>query len=151
MTQYRDNLRQMHRSGTITTKMREDAQRFYEACEGKETWPARAIMALGGFTSPGGSCLWHVVVQGVPLYLWAAKTGLANQSSAAGVLICVLGALPTITTMVGDGSSYTYIYGQKVNVSTYNIVQDEPPIYLMVSQVVENVELTDFVHEVGER
>jgi hypothetical protein len=51
--------------------------------------------------------------------------------------------------MVGDGSSY--IYGQKVNVSTYNIVQDEPPIYLMVSQVVENVELTDFVHEVGER
>jgi hypothetical protein len=149
MTQYRDNLRQMHRSGTITTKMWEDAQRFYEACEGKETWPARAIMALGGFTSPGGSCLWHVVVQGVPLYLWAAKTGLANQSSAAGVLICVLGALPTITTMVGDGSSY--IYGQKVNVSTYNIVQDEPPIYLMVSQVVENVELTDFVHEVGER
>jgi len=112
MTQYRDNLRQMHRSGTITTKMREDAQRFYEACEGKETWPARAIMALGGFTSPGGSCLWHVVVQGVPLYLWAAKTGLANQSSAAGVLICVLGALPTITTMVGDGSSY--IYGQRL-------------------------------------
>jgi hypothetical protein len=137
MTQYRDNLRQMHRSGTITTKMWEDAQRFYEACEGKETWPARAIMALGGFTSPGGSCLWHVVVQGVPLYLWAAETGLANQSSAAGVLICVLGALPTITSMVGDGA--------------YNIVQDEPPIYLMVSQVVENVELTDFVHEVGER
>jgi len=93
--------------------------------------------------------LWHVVVQGVPLYLWAAKTGLANQSSAAGVLICVLGALPTINSMVGNGSSY--IYGQKVNVSAYNIVQDEPPIYLMVSQVVENVELTDFVHEVGER
>jgi len=109
MTQYRDNLRQMHRSGTITTKMWEDAQRFYEACEGKETWPARAIMALGGFTSPGGSCLWHVVVQGVPLYLWAAETGLANQSSAAGVLICVLGALPTINSMVGDGISYIMV------------------------------------------
>jgi hypothetical protein len=149
MTWYRDNLRQMHRSGTITTEMWEDAQRFYEACEGKETWPARAIMALGGFTSPGGSCLWHVVVQGMPLYLWAAETGLANQSSAAGVLICALAALPTISGMVGGG--HRYIYGQKVNVTTSNIGPDEPPIYLMVSQVVEKVELTDFVHEVGER
>jgi hypothetical protein len=107
MTWYRDNLRQMHRSGTITTEMWEDAQRFYEACEGKETWPARAIMALGGFTSPGGSCLWHVVVQGIPLYLWAAETGLANQSSAAGVLICALAALPTISGMVGGGATST--------------------------------------------
>jgi hypothetical protein len=57
----------------------------------------RTVCALGGLSSPGGSCLWHVVGWECSLKDWAFGQGWAgrrvSQESASGILIAVLGAL----------------------------------------------------------
>jgi hypothetical protein len=57
----------------------------------------RAVQAVGGFGSPAGSCLWHVVGWERPLKEWALGQGWSgrrvSQESAAGILIAALGAL----------------------------------------------------------
>ncbi len=57
----------------------------------------RAILALGGLGSPGGSCLWHVVGLERSLKQWALETGWSgrrvSQDAASGILIAALGAL----------------------------------------------------------
>jgi hypothetical protein len=55
------------------------------------------VRAVGGVSSPGGSCLWHVVGWERSLKDWALDQGWSgrrvSQESAAGILIAVLGAL----------------------------------------------------------
>jgi hypothetical protein len=57
------------------------------------------IGAVGGLSSPGGSCLWHVVGWECSLKDWAFGQGWAgrriSQESASGILIAALGALDT--------------------------------------------------------
>src|SRR5271169_5557692 len=57
----------------------------------------RAVLAVGGMGSPGGSCLWHVVGCGRSLNEWALEQGwsgrLVSQEAASGILIAALGAL----------------------------------------------------------
>ena len=56
-----------------------------------------ALDALGGMSSPGGSCVWHVVGLGYSLRQWATQRGwggkLMYASQAPGVLISALGML----------------------------------------------------------
>jgi len=113
------SLVRLRRSGAITPEMWEAASRFHDACEGKETWPARAIMALGGFNSPGGSCLWHVLVRGMPIQRWAREvgccTGMVKENHAVGILISALGSLYTICSMVGGSRSYIALRNEALN------------------------------------
>jgi hypothetical protein len=57
----------------------------------------RAILAVGGPGSPGGSCLWHVVGWERSLKEWALDQGWSgrrvSQETASGILIAALGAL----------------------------------------------------------
>jgi len=57
----------------------------------------RAITAVGGVGSPGGSCLWHVVGWETSLKEWALGQGWngrrVSQEAASGILIAALGAL----------------------------------------------------------
>jgi hypothetical protein len=57
----------------------------------------RAIRAVGGIGSPGGSCLWHVVGWERSLKEWALEQGWngrrVSQEAASGILIAALGAL----------------------------------------------------------
>ena len=57
----------------------------------------RAILAVGGIGSPGGSCLWHVVGWQCSLKEWALEQGWngrrVSQEAASGILIAALGAL----------------------------------------------------------
>lgn len=57
----------------------------------------RAILAVGGLGSPGGSCLWHVVGWERSLKEWALEQGWSgrrvSQEAASGILIAALGAL----------------------------------------------------------
>jgi Domain of unknown function (DUF6456) len=57
----------------------------------------RAIAAVGGPRSPGGSCLWHVVGWEQSLKQWALEQGWngrrISQEAASGILIAALGAL----------------------------------------------------------
>jgi len=59
----------------------------------------RAIMAVGGPASPGGSCLWHVVGWERSLKEWALEQGWngrrVSQEAASGILAAALGALET--------------------------------------------------------
>lgn len=59
----------------------------------------RAIRAVGGIASPGGSCLWHVVGWERSLKEWAQEQGWAgrrvSQEAASGILVATLGALET--------------------------------------------------------
>jgi hypothetical protein len=59
----------------------------------------RAIVAVGGPSSPGGSCLWHVVGWECSLKEWAFSQGWngrrVSQEAASGILIAALGALET--------------------------------------------------------
>jgi len=59
----------------------------------------RAIVAVGGPSSPGGSCLWHVVGWERSLKEWASSQGWngrrVSQEAASGILIAALGALET--------------------------------------------------------
>ncbi len=58
---------------------------------------ARALGALGGVGSPGGSCVWHVVGLGHSLRDWALQQGWSGRpmhgSLATGVLVAALGVL----------------------------------------------------------
>lgn len=57
----------------------------------------RAIGAVGGPRSPGGSCLWHVVGWERSIKEWALDQGWngrrVSQEAASGILIAALGAL----------------------------------------------------------
>jgi hypothetical protein len=57
----------------------------------------RAILAIGGLGSAGGSCLWHVVGWERSLKEWALEQGWSgrrvSQEAASGILIAALGAL----------------------------------------------------------
>lgn len=57
----------------------------------------RAIVALGGLRSPGGSCVWHVVGWERSIKEWALEQGWngkrVSQEAASGILIAALGAL----------------------------------------------------------
>ncbi len=57
----------------------------------------RAVLAVGGPASPGGSCLWHVVGWERSLKEWALEQGWSgrrvSQEAASGILIAALGAL----------------------------------------------------------
>lgn len=57
----------------------------------------RAIQAVGGIASPGGSCLWHVVGWERSLKEWALEQGWSgrrvSQEAASGILVATLGAL----------------------------------------------------------
>jgi hypothetical protein len=59
----------------------------------------RAIVAVGGPASPGGSCLWHVVGWERSLKEWALEQGWngrrISQEAASGILVATLGALET--------------------------------------------------------
>jgi hypothetical protein len=59
----------------------------------------RAVVAVGGPGSPGGSCLWHVVGWERSLKEWALEQGWngrrVSQETASGILIGALGALET--------------------------------------------------------
>jgi hypothetical protein len=69
------------------------AQRIETARE--EVW--RALLAVGGPSSPGGSCLWHVVGWEQSIKDWALGQGWngrrISQETAAGILVATLGAL----------------------------------------------------------
>ena len=56
-----------------------------------------ALTVLGGRTSPGGSCVWHVVGLQLSLREWAMQRGWNNRpirpSEASGILISALGML----------------------------------------------------------
>jgi len=56
-----------------------------------------AILAVGGFDSAGGSCLWHVIGWERSLKEWALEQGWSgrkvSQEAASGILIAALGAL----------------------------------------------------------
>ena len=58
---------------------------------------ARALGTLGGISSPGGSCVWHVVGLGYSLREWAMQQGWSSQpmygNQATGVLVTALGVL----------------------------------------------------------
>jgi hypothetical protein len=57
----------------------------------------RALAALGGIGSPGGSCLWHTLGCGCSIREWALRRGWSGQplrqELARGILIAALGAL----------------------------------------------------------
>jgi hypothetical protein len=57
----------------------------------------RAILAVGGLNSAGGSCLWHVLGWERSLKEWALEQGWSgrrvSQEAASGVLIAALGTL----------------------------------------------------------
>jgi uncharacterized protein DUF6456 len=57
----------------------------------------RAVLAVGGLGSPGGSCLWHVVGWERSLKEWSVEQGWSgrrvSQEAASGILIAALGAL----------------------------------------------------------
>jgi hypothetical protein len=61
----------------------------------EKTW--RAIIAVGGLTSPGGSCVWHVLGWEQSLKDWATQQALGgralNPHLASGVLVTCLGVL----------------------------------------------------------
>jgi hypothetical protein len=57
----------------------------------------RAIAAVGGPRSPGGSCLWHVVGWEHSIKEWAIEQGWngrrVSQEAASGILVSALGTL----------------------------------------------------------
>jgi hypothetical protein len=57
----------------------------------------RALLAVGGPSSAGGSCLWHVLGWERSLKEWAVEQGWSgrrvSQETASGILIAALGAL----------------------------------------------------------
>jgi hypothetical protein len=61
----------------------------------EDVW--RAIVALGGPGSPGGSCVWHVVGWERSIKEWAVEQGWngrrISQEAASGILVAALGAL----------------------------------------------------------
>ena len=78
----------------------------------------KAMQALGGIGSPGGSCLWHVLGCGCSIREWAIRRGWSGQpirqEQAAGILIAALGVLacqtrqsptPRVPEPIGRGAA----------------------------------------------
>jgi hypothetical protein len=57
----------------------------------------RALTALGGISSPAGSCVWHVVGLQSSIREWAMRQGWSgrtlDQKEAKGILVAALGML----------------------------------------------------------
>jgi hypothetical protein len=121
-----DTLGQMLRAGTITPEMHDAAKDFQAAFIIANLDPIRALpllrvpgngrepelnerqldarrrvhaalQALGGISSPAGSCLWHIVGCGCSIREWAIRQGWCgqqvDQKEAKGILIAALGML----------------------------------------------------------
>lgn len=83
------------RSGSARSRPADDQRSGRIEAARDRVW--RAILAVGGLGSPGGSCLWHVVGWERSLKEWAAGQGWSgrrvSQEAASGILIAALGAL----------------------------------------------------------
>jgi hypothetical protein len=121
-----DTLGKMLRSGTITQEMHDAAKDFQAAFIIAKLDPLRALPilrvpgtgrepdlserqlharrqvhqamgALGGLSSPAGSCMWHVVGLQRSVREWAMRQGwggrLVEQKEAKGILVAALGML----------------------------------------------------------
>jgi hypothetical protein len=121
-----DTLGKMLRSGTITPEMHDAAHDFQAAFIIAQLDPLRALpilrvpgtgrepelnerqldarrrvhealQALGGLSSPAGSCVWHVVGLQRSVREWAIRQGWGGRpvdhKAAAGILIAALGVL----------------------------------------------------------
>jgi hypothetical protein len=57
----------------------------------------KALEALGGISSPAGSCIWHVVGMQQSVREWATRQGWSGrpvrQEQAQGILVAALGVL----------------------------------------------------------
>ncbi len=77
-------------SGSLRSEM---SYRVHGARE--SVW--RAVLKLGGFGSPGASCVWHVLGWGMSLKEWATEQGWRGKrvstDAAPMVLITALGVL----------------------------------------------------------
>jgi hypothetical protein len=121
-----DTLGKMLRAGTITSEMHDAAKDFQAAFIIAQLDPLRALPilrvpgtgreldlndrqlqarrrvhkaleALGGLSSPGGSCVWHVVGLQRSVREWAMRQGWGGrpvrQEQAQGILVAALGML----------------------------------------------------------
>jgi hypothetical protein len=121
-----DTLGKMLRAGTITTEMHDAAKDFETAFIVANLDPIRAVpilrvpgtgrepdlngrqldarrrvhtalQALGGISSPAGSCVWHVVGLQRSVREWAMREGWrgrpVRQEQAQGILVAALGML----------------------------------------------------------
>jgi hypothetical protein len=121
-----DSVGKMLRSGTISPEMHDAARDFQAAFVIAQFDPLRAIpimrvpgtarepelnerqldarrrvrevlQALGGFSSPAGSCVWHVVGLQRSVREWAIRQGWGGrpveQKEARGILVAALGML----------------------------------------------------------
>jgi hypothetical protein len=121
-----DTLTKMLRAGTITQEMHDAARAFQAAFTIANLDPIRALPilrvpgtgrdpnfserqlhardrvhkaleALGGISSPAGSCVWHVVGLQRSVREWAMRQGWGgrsvDQKEAKGILIAALGML----------------------------------------------------------
>jgi hypothetical protein len=121
-----DSLGKMLRSGTITQEMHDAARDFQASFTIASFDPLRALailrvpgtgrepelnerqldarrrvhkamQALGGISSPAGSCVWHVVGLQRSVREWALRMGwggrLVRQEQAQGILVAALGVL----------------------------------------------------------
>jgi hypothetical protein len=124
-----DSLGRMLRSGTITPEMHDAAQDFQAHFIIANLDPLRALpvlrvrgagrepdlnerqlharrrvrqamRALGGISSPAGSCVWHVVGLQRSVREWAIRQGWGGrpvrQEQAQGILVAALGVLANI-------------------------------------------------------
>jgi hypothetical protein len=61
---------------------------------------AVALTALGGISSPAGSCIWHVIGCEWTVKDWALREGWSGrplkQETAAGILVGALGVLQAL-------------------------------------------------------
>jgi hypothetical protein len=121
-----DTLGKMLRAGTITEEMHDAAKDFQAAFIVAQLDPLRAVpilrvpgtgrepelnerqldarrrvhealQALGGLSSPAGSCVWHVVGLQRSVREWAIRQGWGGrpvrQEQAQGILVAALGML----------------------------------------------------------
>jgi hypothetical protein len=121
-----DTLGKMLRSGTITQEMHDAAKAFQAAFivanfdplralpilrvpgTGREPYlnerqlhargrVHKALEALGGISSPAGSCVWHVVGLQRSIREWAIRQGWGGrpvrQEQAQGILVAALGVM----------------------------------------------------------
>jgi hypothetical protein len=83
------------RDGAAKTGARGNGQGLRVEAAREHVW--RAITAVGGPRSPGGSCLWHVVGWERSIKEWALGQGWngrrISQEAASGILVAALGAL----------------------------------------------------------
>ena len=125
-----DSLGKMLKAGTITPEMHDAAQDFQAAFIVANLDPLRALpilrvpgtgrepdlterqlhakrrvheamQALGGLSSPAGSCVWHVVGLQRSVREWAMRQGWGGrpvrQEQAQGILVAALGMLAAQT------------------------------------------------------